>query len=246
MKAILLVAGYATRLYPLTKNKPKTLIDVAGKPIIAHILEKIARISIVDEVIVVSNDRFADQLQTWVDGYQYSKPISVLNDGTNSNETRLGAIGDLQLAIKEFEITDDILVLAGDFLFDFELTDFVKFYHQHKSDCITINKWDDPEALKRTGIAEVDQNNKVITFEEKPEKPKSNLAVPPIYIYQANTLPLIDRYLIEGNNPDAPGHLIPWLIQHRTVHAYEFKGYSYDVGTLESYEEVQKVFGGLD
>ena len=127
MKCILLVAGYATRLYPLTKDKRKSLLDVAGKTILEHSLNKIARISIVDEVILVSNDRFANQFTEWVNGYSSNIPISVLNDGTTSNETRLGAIADLQLAIENCSINDDILVMAGDNLFDFELTDFIDF-----------------------------------------------------------------------------------------------------------------------
>ena len=242
MKCILLVAGYATRLYPLTKDKPKSLLDVAGKTILEHILDKIARISIVDEVILVSNDRFANQFTEWVNGYSSNIPISVLNDGTTSNETRLGAIADLQLAIENCSINDDILVMAGDNLFDFELTDFIDFFLSINADCITVNKLDDIEALRRTGVVVLVQNRKVMSFDEKPEEPKSNLSVPPFYIYRAETLPLIKQYLEEGNNPDAPGNLIPWLINYRDIYAYEFQGKRYDVGTIESYEEIKKLF----
>lgn len=242
MKAILLVAGYATRLYPLTKDKPKTLLEVGGKAILGHVLEKLAKTPFVGEVILVSNHKFADQLQAWVDNYQYSIPITILNDGSTSNSNRLGAIGDLNLAIKEYKINDDIIVLAGDNLFDFELTEFIEFYHHNNSDCIAVHQRDDLEFLRTTGVAEIDSDNKVISFVEKPQDPKSNLAVPPFYIYQTQTLPLVEQYIAEGNNPDAPGNFIPWLIEHRDVYAFEFLGQAYDVGTVEIYEEINRIF----
>ncbi|NMB38696.1 MAG: nucleotidyltransferase family protein [Firmicutes bacterium] len=242
MKAIILAAGYATRLYPLTKNRPKALLEVAGKPVLEHIFDKLDKVTIVDQVIVVSNDRFIDQFRDWKEKYQNLKPIHILNDGTTSNDNRLGAIADLQLAVKEYGICEDIIVLAGDTIFDFELSDFVYFYHEVNADCICVNQLDDAAALSRSGVVELDQNNKVISFEEKPEHPKSNLAVPPFYIYQADTISLIDQYLTEGNNPDAPGNFIPWLIKHKDVYAYRFTEDWYDVGTLEIYEKVKKLF----
>lgn len=144
--------------------------------------------------------------------------------------------------IDKVDIDEDLLVLAGDNLFDFELVDFVEFYEGVGADCITTHQLDDIEEIKRTGVIELDNDRIVTSFEEKPEKPKSNLAVPPFYIYQKETLPLIDQYLAEGENPDAPGNFIPWLIKHKDVYAYEFVGKRYDIGTLESYEKVQEMF----
>src|SRR5690625_2362410 len=144
--------------------------------------------------------------------------------------------------IDKVEIDEDLLVLAWDNLFDFELVNFVEFYEGIGADCITTHQLDDVDEIKRTGVIEVDADKIVTSFEEKPEQPKSNLAVPPFYIYQKETLPLIAKYLAEGENPDAPGNFVPWLIKHKDVYAYEFSGKRYDIGTLESYEKVQGMF----
>ena len=242
MKCIILAAGYATRLYPLTKNTAKPLLEVAGKPILKHILEKVERIDVVDDIYIVTNDKFYSDFVNWVNNNPSGKEITVINDQTTTNDNRLGAIADIQYVIQREKLAEDVLVLAGDNLFDFELTDFVDFYHTTKADCITTHQLDDVEEIKRTGVVEVNDNKIVTSFEEKPEHPKSNLAVPPFYIYQKETLPLIDQYIAEGNNPDAPGHFIPWLIKHKDVYAYEFSGQRYDIGTMESYEKVQALF----
>lgn len=242
MKCIILAAGYATRLYPLTKNTAKPLLEVAGKPILKHILEKVERIDVVDDIYIVTNNKFYPDFVNWVEHNPSEKEITVINDQTTTNDNRLGAIADIQYVIREESLAGDVLVLAGDNLFDFELTDFVDFYQTTKADCITTHQLDDIEEIKRTGVVEVDDNKIVTSFEEKPEHPKSNLAVPPFYIYQKETLPLIDQYIDEGNNPDAPGHFVPWLIKHKNVYAYEFSGQRHDIGTLESYEKVQALF----
>lgn len=242
MKCILLAAGYATRLYPLTKDKPKSLLDVAGKTILEHILQKVERVSEIDEIVIVTNDRFYQLFQDWVKQYVSSKTIKVLNDYTTNNDNRLGAVADIQYVIAEEHINDDVLVMAGDNLFDFELADFVSFFHQRHADCITVHELEDLDALRRTGVATVDSQGKVLHFEEKPQVPRSNLAVPPFYIYKKESLPLFRQYLEEGNNPDAPGHFIPWLITRTVVYAYSFSGHRYDVGTHDSYREVQEIF----
>ncbi len=233
MKCIILAAGYGTRLYPITKNTPKPLLKIDGKTILKHILEKIEKVEIIDDIYLVTNDEF------YQDFNQLGEDIKVLNDGSTSNKNRLGAIADLQFVIKKEKINDDLLILAGDNLFDFELTDFVNF---RDADCITAHEIKDKKRLKRTGVIEIDENNKVISFEEKPDNPKSNLAVPPLYKYKKETIPLIEKYLEEGNNPDAPGNLIPWLIERRDVYAYKFEGARYDIGTVESYRKVQKIY----
>ena len=242
MKCILLVAGYATRLYPLTENMPKSLLKVAGKTILEHILDKVKEIESIDEVILVSNDRFYIQFKEWVEQYTFNKKLTVLNDQTTTNENRLGAIADLKFAIDSLKIEDDILVLAGDNLFDFSLEEFVAYFQKVQGNCITVNELEDIEALIRTGVVEVDEKGIAISFEEKPQQPKSNLAVPPFYIYQKTTLPLIEHYLKEGNNPDAPGNFIPWLIQKDKVYTYQFEGRRYDIGTHESYKMVNELF----
>ncbi len=242
MKCIILAAGYATRLYPLTKDKPKPLLEVAGKPILNHLFEKIQKVDDINEVFIITNDKFYGHFQKWGQRILSSKRITVVNDKTTDNENRLGAIADIQYVIDLKKLDDNLMVLAGDNLFDFLLTDFVAFFKKTGSDCISTHEIRDMERLKRTGVIEVNEKWKVISFEEKPKIPKSNLAAPPFYIYRKETLPLVDRYLKEGNNPDAPGNLIPWLIRQRDVYAYKFNGNRYDIGTPESYQAVQKIF----
>jgi len=242
MKCIILAAGYATSLYPITKDKPKPLLEVGGITILEHILKKVEKVDSIDCIYLVSNDRFYSQFVHWLEGYTSSKEIKVLNDLTTSNENRLGAIADIEFAINSENINDDIFVLAGDNLFDFELKDFEEYYRKVGHDCITVHELNSIEDLRRTGVVEIDQNFRVISFEEKSKEPKSNLAVPPFYIYQNSTLKLFSKYLSEENNPDAPGNFIPWLIKHKDVYAFKFKGNRYDIGTLESFEMVKKLF----
>lgn len=242
MKCIILAAGYATRLYPLTRNKAKSLLEVAGQPILNYILDKVEKVQEIDEIFIVTNDRFIADFEEWSNSYQGNKKVIVVNDQTTSNENRLGAIADIQYVLEQYTFEDDLMVLAGDNLFDFELTDFVRFYHKVNADSITTHPLHNVEDMKRTGIIEIDEDGAVTSFEEKPEIPKSNLAAPPFYLYKAATLPLFNQYLAEGNDPDAPGNFIPWLIKRKKVYAYLFVGFRYDIGNLESYQRVQKLF----
>ncbi|UOQ46617.1 nucleotidyltransferase family protein [Gracilibacillus caseinilyticus] len=242
MKCIILAAGYATRLYPLTRYKAKPLLEVAGKSILERIMKKVDAVREIDQVWIVTNNKFAESFQDWSNHYTGAKPIKVINDQTTSNENRLGAIGDIQYVLEQANISDDVMVLAGDNLFDFQLKDFVSFCTEKGTDCISCHALEDLDELQRTGVVEVAEDGKVLSFEEKPPKPKSQLAAPPIYLYRRETLPLFAKYLQEGNNPDAPGHFVPWLIQQKDVYAYQFAGYRYDIGTLDSYETVQKMF----
>lgn len=244
MKCLLLVAGYATRLYPLTIDKPKSLLLVGGKTILDHLIDKIEQVPQVTEIILVSNARFADQFAAYIKEIGQDDRISTINDGTYSNETRLGAIGDMALAIKEKAIDEDLMVLAGDNLFDFSLADFATFQASTQADCITAHKEERLEALQKTGVAEIDSKGRVLSFEEKPKSPKSDYAVPPFYIYKKDTLPLIQTYISEGNNPDAPGQFVGWLVDRKPVYAYRFSGKRHDIGSLESYREAQKLFIG--
>jgi glucose-1-phosphate thymidylyltransferase len=243
MKCILLAAGYATRLYPLTKDKPKSLLKIGNKTILEYILDKIKLVDEVDEIYLVTNDRFYKIFIDWTAAYNYNKNIKVINDGTTENGNRLGAIGDLQFVVEKMCINEDILVMAGDNLFDFDLRDFTAFYKKTNHDCITTHELNDIEELKTTGVIEMNPDGSVKSFEEKPAKPKTNLAVPPFYIYTRQTVPLIKQYLEEGQNPDAPGNFIPWLVTKKPVYAFKFEGARYDVGTHESYELVNKIFG---
>jgi len=242
MKCVILVAGYATRLYPLTKDLPKSLLVVAGKTILEHILAKVEDVPDVDEVLLVSNAKFAGQFNDFLSGYKGRKLISVLDDGTWDNEHRLGAIADLSLAIERAKFDDDVMVLAGDNLFDFSLKDFASFFHDVQADCITTYYEESLEALQRTGVAEINSNGQVLSFEEKPIKPRSNNAVPPFYIYTKATVNLVQQFLSTGQNADAPGQFVAWLVKKKPVCSYQFEGKRYDIGSLASYEEAKHIF----
>lgn len=246
MKAIILAAGYATRLYPLTENMPKPLLPIGGKPILEHILNDVCSIPAIDEVIVVTNHKFYQHFQEWKNAFRCRKPISLIDDGTMTNENRLGAIRDIQLAIEEKAIDEDILVLAGDNVYDFSLQGFTDFFLQKQHDCIMVHEEKDIVKLKKTGVAEVSGDYRVVSFEEKPDEPKSTFAVPPFYIYSKETLPLFSQYLDEGNNPDAPGNFVAWLCRKKDVYAYPMKGHRYDIGDLASYEEAKRLFTGQE
>ncbi|MGP6140245.1 MULTISPECIES: nucleotidyltransferase family protein [unclassified Jeotgalibaca] len=242
MKAIILAAGYATRLYPLTKDRPKPLLEVAGKTILDFIAEKIERVTEIDEIIIVTNDKFSGHFEKWREICDYSKKITVVNDGTLTNDTRLGAIGDIQYVIDTLKVQDDLMILAGDNLFDFELTDFVSYFKEVETDCITSYFEENDAQVKRAGVVELDGNQMVLSFEEKPAQPRSQYCVPAFYLYKKETLPLFEQYLMEGNNPDAPGHFVPYLISKKPAHAFLFEGRRYDIGTVESYEWVKGIF----
>lgn len=243
MKAVILAAGYATRLYPLTENMPKPLLPIGGKPILEYILEDVSNIPVVDGIIIITNHKFYKQFEEWEKGFSCRLSISILDDGTLTNDTRLGAIRDIQLAIEIKSLDEDILVLAGDNIYDFSLKGFVDFFLQRQRDCIMVHEEKDMDKLRKTGTAEISDDYKVVSFEEKPAFPKSYYAVPPFYIYRKDTLPLFSQYLSEGNNPDAPGNFIAWLCRVGDVDAYLMEGHRYDIGDMASYEEAKKLFG---
>lgn len=242
MKAILLVAGYATRLYPLTKDIPKSLLPVNGKPILNYILDEVLSIDSVDEIIVVSNDKFFKNFKQWSEAVNSNKPIKVLNDGSTAEDNRLGAIGDIHKAIKDEKIDDDTIIIAGDNLFTYSLKECYDFYVEKKSDCVVAKIVNDKETLKELAVALLDESGKVIELNEKPKEPNSNVAVFATYIYKKETIPMFEQYLKEGNKPDAPGYFVQWLYKRKDVYAYKMNGECYDVGNIKSYEEVKEVF----
>jgi glucose-1-phosphate thymidylyltransferase len=242
MKCIILAAGYATRLYPLTLDRPKPLLALGGRTILDRILDKVRRVDGMEEIVVVSNAKFYRQFRSWAEETDYPGKVTVLDDGSTENENRLGAVADIDFAVRKSVITGDCMVLAGDNLFDFELSDFAGYFRDKGRDCITAHYQNDKERLRRTGVIETDRAGRVLSFEEKPREPKSNLAVPPFYLYTPHTLSLIETFLLEGNNPDAPGNFIPWLLRHREVYAYIFPGERYDIGNKESLEEAERIF----
>lgn len=242
MECILLAAGYATRLYPLTKDKPKALLTMGNKTILDWVVDKIEEISEINHIYIVTNHRFAGQFEDWKKTYSGAKKVVVLDDGTTDNDNRLGAIGDMKYVIDREKIDDEIFVLASDNIFDFALTDMVDMYREKNCDLISAHYVKDLVDLQQMGVVEMNEDKQVIGFEEKPQNPKSSYGAPPFYLYKKETLALIDQYLKEGNNPDAPGHLIPWLIERTPVYAYTFDVMTIDIGTPKTYYEAQKLF----
>lgn len=242
MKAILLVAGYATRLYPLTKNMPKALLDIGGKAILTYIYEEIETLNAVDEVYVVTNHKFYDHFLKWSKEIKSSKKITVIDDGTTNENNRRGAIGDIKYTIDEKKINDDIIVIAGDNFFTYKLRDMYDYYNTIKDDCVCVKQIDNVEELKAFAVANIDENNQIIQLEEKPQIPKTNIAVFATYIYKKSTINLFTEYLQQGNKPDAPGYFVEWLYRKKPVYTYEFKGECYDIGTAESYERVKNLY----
>jgi len=242
MKAIILAAGYATRLYPLTLNMLKALLPIGGKPIIDHIVAQMDTVEELDEIYVVSNDKFAGHFEEWAKTAVSRVPIKVLNDGTTDDSNKRGAIGDISFVIDEMQIDDDLMVIAGDNFFTYSLKDYVRFFREKDRDCVCVKVWEDESQLSQFGIALLDWAGKVLDIEEKPAKPKSNTVVFAAYLYKKETVPMFQEYLAAGNKPDAPGNFPAWLYRRKEVYAYTFEGECYDVGTPESYREVCEMY----
>ena len=245
MKNIVIAAGYATRLYPLTENFPKPLLKIGERSILDRILDDVDGIEDIDEHIIVTNHKFAEIFNNWVSERKQkpgTKPIRIIDDGTTDNENRLGAVKDLLLAIDEFDINDDIMVLAADNVLDFSFQGFVNFFKQKNTSVIMCHHEPELYKLQRTGVIAVDDDMKVLEMQEKPEHPVSNWAVPPFYIYKKNDLPLIRDCLNHGCGFDAPGNLAHYLVNATTIHAWIMSGSRYDIGSLDSYKEAQILF----
>ena len=240
MKALVLAAGYATRLYPLTLDRPKPLLEVGGRPILEHLLDQLP-LSALSTVYVVTNAKFAPHFRAWAE--QQEAPIEVVDDGTTSEDDRLGAIGDLDLVIRTQGVEDDLLVAAGDNLFTESLDDFVRFGQERDAAIIAVHDTGDLEAIKRYSSISVDSDQRVTSFEEKPEHPVSTLAGIALYFYPRAVLPLVGEYLAEGNNSDQPGRLIEWLYTRTPVYAWHLPGRWIDIGTPESLAEADRSFG---
>lgn len=240
MEAIILAAGYATRLYPLTENMPKPLLNVAGKPMMEHIIEKLCRIKGINKIYVVTNDKFEAHFEKWLSDFDAQKPIEIINDGTKSNDDRLGALGDIHYAINAKKINNDIIVVAGDNLFELDLADVDFFFKKRKSNVLVLHDVKDFELAKQYGIVEVNDSNLVVNFEEKPKNPKSTLASTGIYIFPKKTIDLINKYIAQGNNQDKTGCFIEWLHKRDAVHSYITDKKWYDIGSFEQLEKANK------
>ena len=241
MTSIILAAGYATRMYPLTLNYPKPLLEVGGKKIIDWLIEDLEKAG-VERTVVVSNHKFISQFQAWAEGREN---ITVLDDGSEDNDHRLGAVKDIEFAIEKANSDDDIVVLAGDNVLNFSLSSFIEYGRKRKTSCIMRHEEKDENKLRKTGVIEIDEDELVLNMEEKPKEPKSNWAVPPFYYYTKEDKDLIKEGIASGCGTDAPGSFVSWLVKTRPVHAYRMIGERFDVGSIEGYEKIKKEYKGI-
>lgn len=241
MKAVILAAGYATRMYPLTLNFPKPLLPVGGKSIIDWLTDDITAYGI-DDIFVVTNHKFYPEFLEWS---EKRKGVTVLDDSTQSNETRLGALRDIEYVIESAGIDDDIFVLAGDNVLDFSFSSFLSFARERNTSCVMRHFQEDVEKLRRTGVCTVDEDGRVLSMVEKPQNPPSRWAVPPFYYYKRTDLPLLKAAIEDGISTDAPGSFISYLCKRSTVHAFLMPGHRYDIGTIEGWEKLRDEYRGI-
>jgi len=245
MKVIILAAGYATRLYPLTLTQPKPLLPVAGKPMVDYVLDNLAPIGGIDRVYVVTNAKFAGHFQKWADDYQATKTklnFTIVNDGSTDDTNKLGAIGDIHFVLKSQAVEDDVIVVAGDNLFSEKLADFGRFCRRQNAPVLAVYDVGDLEQIKKYNAITLDGDGRITFFEEKPKQPTSTLTGIALYFYPRATLPFIRQYIAEGNNPDQPGRLIQWLYPRTPVYTWKVPGLWYDIGSKETLEEANRIF----
>ena len=228
MKALVLAAGYATRLRPLTDSFPKMLLPLAERPMLDYLVDRLREVGEIEQIHLVTNARFATAFADWA-----PDDVTVHDDGTTSNEDRLGAIGDIAFALERGGLEgEDLLVVAGDNLIGYSLADYVDFWRAKGGSAIAVHQVEDRELLSQYGVVEVDEDDRVVGLEEKPAEPKSDLAATASYLYSGEHLALLPRYFEEGNPPDAPGNFMVWLHTREPVYGYRVSGEWHDIGDL--------------
>jgi glucose-1-phosphate thymidylyltransferase len=249
MRVIILAAGYATRLYPLTLTVAKPLLPVAGKPMINYVLDNLAPIQGIEHVYVVTNAKFAGQFQAWADQGRAARPklnFTIVNDGSTDDSTKLGAIGDLHLVLRREKIQDDIIVVAGDNLFSQSLEDFGRFCREKNAPVLGVYDVGTLEEAKKYNDIRLDTAGRIVHFEEKPLHPTNALIGIALYYYPRATLPLIHQYIAEGNNPDQPGRLVQWLYPRTPFYTWQVPGLWFDIGSKETLEQANRIFGSKE
>jgi glucose-1-phosphate thymidylyltransferase len=243
VNALILAAGYATRLYPLTLDRPKALLPVGGKPMLDHLMEQLERVEGLDEVYVVTNSKFAEAFREWA-AARSGLPLRIIDDGTVDDNSKLGAIGDLDLTIREAELDDDLIVLAGDNLFSQSIAPFPVFALGKGGPALGVYDVGDLDTIRRYSVIELDDDDRVTRLEEKPERPRSTLAGIALYFYPRSALRYVREYLEDGNNPDQPGRLVQWLYPRTPVYGWLVPGRWFDVGSKETLAEADQAFKG--
>ena len=243
MKCLILAAGYATRLYPLTENFPKPLLKVGNKTILDWLIDDIDASGEVDEYVVISNHKYAHHFDDWAASKDVK--ITVVDDGTETNDTRLGAVRDIEFAIDKLMLDDDMLVIAGDNVLDFSLTKFIAYVKEKNTSAIMRYYEPDEKKLLKCGVVTIDEDDRILRMTEKSPTPETHWCTPPFYYYTRSDAKLIGDAIADGCGTDAPGSYIAWLAKKRPVHAMEMPGKRYDIGNLESYEKVKKEYHGI-
>ena len=245
MKLIILAAGYATRLYPLTLTRPKPLLTVAGKPMLEHVIDNLAAIAEIDHAYVVTNEKFARHFEDWSSSYRSPKlhfEFTTVNDHSTDDSNKLGAIGDTNLVITKYEIDDDIIVVGGDNLFSEDLSGFGQYCREKNAPVLGVYDVGDLEEIKKYNAIEISDAGQITFFEEKPAQPKSTLTGIALYYYPRNVIPLIRQYIADGNNPDQPGRLVQWMYPRVPFYTWQVPGLWFDVGSKETLEAANEVF----
>ena len=243
MKNIVIAAGYATRLGELTRNFPKPLLKIGESTILGRMLDDIDTIPEIDEHVIITNHKIASIFAEWARVQHYAKPITIVGDGTSTTETRLGAVCDLLFAMDKLNINDDMLVVAADNLLFFTFKDFVDFAMQKQGSCLMCHEQPSIERLQRTGVVVLDDNDKVLNMEEKPQEPKTHWAVPPFYIYLKKDLDLVRNSVEKGCGKDAPGNLAHYMVDNTDVYAWKMNAGRFDIGSLDTYYEACEKYG---
>ena len=244
MKVIILAAGYATRLYPLTLTRPKPLLPVAGKPMVEYVLDNLAPIGGLDRIYVATNAKFAKQFEEWSLGYHSKAHLSftIVNDGSTDDSNKLGAIGDIHFVLETQKVDDDLIVVAGDNLFSEKLEAFGRFCRQKNAPVVAAYDVKDLEQVKKYSALTLAPDGRITFFEEKPKNPSSTVTAIALYFYPRAALPLIRQYVAEGNNPDQPGRLVQWLYSRTPVYTWNVPGIWFDIGSKETLEEANRIF----
>jgi len=248
MNVLILAAGYATRLHPLTLNKAKPLLDVAGKPMLAWVVDNLGGVAEIETIYIVTNAKFAGDFETWAKNYQHANPefqFTIVNDGSTADENKLGAIGDINLVLaRENLARSDLLVIAGDNLFREPLTQFINYAKKTEA-TVGVHQVTDAQAIKKYGVVTIDADGVITSFEEKPKEPKSDLAAIALYFYSKNVLSLFTTYAAAGNNPDQPGLFLQWLYRRKPVNTFRITGQWLDIGSKETLEEANRIFADI-
>jgi len=245
MKAVILAGGFAKRMWPLTKEKPKHLLPLAGKPMLSYVMEKLEATSELDRIFVSTNARFADQFSSYLATVETEKDVLLFVEKTYSEAEKLGSVGGLRQLVMEHNIDDELLVVGGDNIFGFEIADFIDFFQSKIANAVALYDLKSKAKARLYGVATIDNENKIICFQEKPDQPQSTLVSTACYAFTRKGVQNIRRYLEEGNDPDKMGHFVEWLCRNDDVYGYVFEGIWFDIGGFDSYDEANRYFSRL-